>query len=145
MSNTFWLNNPLILVDKDHVTEIFPASNLSYVGKLNAITRIVIILSILGYLMTKSVRVLMSAAVTIVIIAIIYKTQKHKRAKNSINKQVLKEGFTNCANYEKHKSVNKQSSIKKKHLKGVTGGICGVDRRYNLKSISLNLTTSKIQ
>ena len=82
MSNTFWLNNPSILVDKDHVTEIFPASNLSYVAKLNAITRIVIILSVLGYLMTKSVKVLMSAAVTIVIIAIIYKTQKHKRAVN---------------------------------------------------------------
>ena len=104
MSNTFWLNNPSILVDKEHVTEIFPTSSLSYVGKLNAITRIVIILSILGFLMTKSVRVLMSAAVTIVIIAIIYKTQKHKRAKNSINKQVLKEGFANSANYEKHKS-----------------------------------------
>ena len=104
MSNTFWLNNPSILVDKEHVTEIFPASNLSYVGKLNAITRIVIILSILGYLMTKSVRVLMSAAGTIVIIAIIYKTQKQERAKNSINKQVLKEGFANSANYEKHKS-----------------------------------------
>ncbi len=56
MSNTFWLNNPLILVDKDHVTEIFPVSNLSYVAKLNAITRIVIILSVLGYLMTKSVK-----------------------------------------------------------------------------------------
>jgi hypothetical protein len=104
MSNTFWLNNPSILVDKDHVTEIFPVSDLSYVGKLNAITRIVIILSILGYLMTKSVKVLMSAAVTVVIIAIIYKTQHHKRVKHSINKQVLKEGFTNSANYEKHKS-----------------------------------------
>jgi len=56
MSNTFWLNNPSILVDKDHVTEIFPVSDLSYVGKLNAISRIVIILSILGYLMTKSTR-----------------------------------------------------------------------------------------
>ncbi len=104
MSNTFWLNNPLVLVDKDHVTEIFPSSKLSYVSKLNAITRIVIILSILGYFVTKSVKVLISAVMTILIIAIIYKTQKQERIKNSINKQELKEGFANAANYEKHKS-----------------------------------------
>ena len=51
MSDTFWLNNPLILVDKNHITEIFPIGKLSYIGKLNALTRSIIILSILGYLM----------------------------------------------------------------------------------------------
>ena len=73
MSDTFWLNNPLILVDKNHITEIFPIGKLSYVDKLNALTRIIIILSILGYFMTKSSKILISAAVTIVVIAIIYK------------------------------------------------------------------------
>uniref|UniRef100_A0A6C0C6M9 Minor capsid protein P9 transmembrane helices domain-containing protein n=1 Tax=viral metagenome TaxID=1070528 RepID=A0A6C0C6M9_9ZZZZ len=104
MSNTFWLNNPSILVDKNHVTEIFPSNNLNYESKINAITRMIIILSILGYFLTKSVKILLSAAMTIIIIAIIYKTQKKKRVKNNINKQLLKEGFTNAANYEKHKS-----------------------------------------
>jgi len=104
MSNTFWLNNPSVLVDKEHLTEIFPSSNLSYVEKLNAITRFVIILSILGYIMTRSVKMLMSAAVTVITIAIIYKTQNQKRVKHSINKQSLKEGFASNANYEKHKT-----------------------------------------
>ena len=45
MSDTFWLNNPLILVDKKHITEIFPIGKLSYVAKLNALTRVIIILS----------------------------------------------------------------------------------------------------
>ena len=93
MSNTFWLNNPSILVDKNHVTEIFPSNNLNYESKINAITRMIIILSILGYFLTKSVKILLSAAMTIIIIAIIYKTQKKKRVKNNINKQLLKEGF----------------------------------------------------
>ncbi len=104
MSDTFWLNNPLILVDKNHITEIFPIGKLSYIDKLNALTRLIIILSILGYFMTKSGKIVISAAVTIVVIAIIYKIQKHKTAKHKINKKVLKEGFANCANYEKHKS-----------------------------------------
>ena len=85
MSDTFWLNNPLILVDKKHITEIFPIGKLSYVAKLNALTRVIIILSVLGYLMTKSTKVLISAGVTIVVIAMIYKVQKHKNAKHKIN------------------------------------------------------------
>ena len=104
MSDTFWLNNPLILVDKNHITEIFPIGKLSYVDKLNALTRIIIILSILGYFMTKSSKILISAAVTIVVIAIIYKIQKHKNAKHHVNKKDLKEGFASCSNYEKHKT-----------------------------------------
>ena len=83
MSDTFWLNNPLILVDKNHITEIFPIGKLSYIDKLNALTRLIIILSILGYFMTKSGKIVISAAVTIVVIAIIYKIQKHKTAKIS--------------------------------------------------------------
>ena len=104
MSNTFWLTNPSILVDKDHLTELFPASKLSYVGKLNAITRAVVILSIVGYIMTRSPKVLVSGCLTVFIIAIIHITQERKRTKHSINKSVLKEGFANSANYEKHKS-----------------------------------------
>ena len=103
MSDTFWLNNPLILVDKNHITEIFPIGKLSYVDKLNALTRIIIILSILGYFMTQSGKILVSAGVTIMVIAIIYKIQKHKNAKHKVNKKDLKEGFASCANYEKHK------------------------------------------
>ena len=103
MSDTFWLNNPLILVNKKQITEIFPIGNLSYTRKLNALTRIIIICSILGYLMTKSAKILISAAVTIVIVAMIYKIQKHKNAKDKINTKDLKEGFANCNNYNKHK------------------------------------------
>ena len=53
--------------------------------------------------MTKSSKVLISAAVTIVVIAIIYKVQKHKQVKHKVNKKALKEGFANCNNYKKHK------------------------------------------
>ena len=54
--------------------------------------------------MTKSGKILVSAGVTIIVIAIIYKIQKHKNAKHRVNKKDLKEGFANCANYEKHKT-----------------------------------------
>ena len=53
--------------------------------------------------MTQSGKILVSAGVTIMVIAIIYKIQKHKNAKHKVNKKDLKEGFASCANYEKHK------------------------------------------
>ena len=93
MNNTFWLNNPSILINKDHFTELWPSTNLSYAAQLNALTRTIIILSILGYFITKSSKILITSSVTIVIIAIIYKTQKHKKIKNKINKKIMKEGF----------------------------------------------------
>ena len=103
MSDTFWLSNPGILVDKNHITEIWPMGSLSYAGKLNALTRAIIVLTILGYFFTRSTKLLVTTAVTLVIIAIIYKIQRHKRIKRRVNKKALKEGFTNVNNYEKHK------------------------------------------
>ncbi len=102
MNNTFWLNNPSILVDKNHITEIWPSNNLNYSEKLNAVTRAIIILSVLGYLMTKSTKILVSSFITIFIIAMIYKIQKHKNSKKRLTKKLLKEGFINEINYVKH-------------------------------------------
>jgi hypothetical protein len=102
MSNSFWLNNPSILVDKKHITKIWPSNDLNYTEKLNAITRCIIILAVLGYLMTKSTKILVSSFITIFIIALVYKVQKHKISKKKITKKLLKEGFTNIINYENH-------------------------------------------
>ena len=33
MSDTFWLNNPLILVDKKHITEIFSNRKIKLCSK----------------------------------------------------------------------------------------------------------------
>ena len=69
MNNAFWLNNPSILINKDHFTELWPSTNLSYAAQLNALTRTIIILSLLGYFITKSPKILITSSVTIVIIA----------------------------------------------------------------------------
>lgn len=102
MSSSFWLNNPSILVDKKHITKIWPSNDLNYTEKLNAITRGIIILSILGYAMTKSTKILVSSFITIFIIAVVYKVQKHKISKKKITKKLLKEGFANI-NHENQK------------------------------------------
>jgi len=97
MTNTFWLNNPTILFNRKYITEIWPTQGLDDTAKLNAISRLVILLTILGYLFTRSLNILISAAVTLVIIVILYKTQQHNIAKKKINSKIAREGFANPA------------------------------------------------
>ncbi|MHA2088807.1 MAG: hypothetical protein ACW972_11050 [Promethearchaeota archaeon] len=95
MTNTFWLNNPAILFDSDHITEVWPSSNLDYVSKLNAVTRLVILLTVIGFFTSGFFKILVSAAITLVIIVIMYKTKKKDNVKKKIKEQIVKEGFTN--------------------------------------------------
>jgi len=76
-SNTtaFWGNNPSILLKKDEITELWPTSNMDYEKKLNAITRLVIVLTLLGYIFTFSLKILAVGIITLLIIYIYYKVK----------------------------------------------------------------------
>jgi len=95
MTNTFWLNNPTILFNNDHITELWPSSNLDYVSKLNAVTRLVILLTIIGFFTSGFFKILVSAGITLVIIAMMYKSKRKEDVKNKIKDQIVKEGFSN--------------------------------------------------
>jgi len=82
----FWLENPNVLLNKNYITEIWPNSNFDLARKLNAITRIIIIMAILGYFLTKSSYIPISAVVSLVVLVIIYKSK---------GKDSIKEGFKN--------------------------------------------------
>ena len=101
MVSVFWLYNPSILFNKKKMTELWPLSKYSFECKLNAITRLVIVLTILGYLFTRNIKILITGIITIAVVVILYKTQ-YKRKK--LSKKILKEGFTSPELYEKVKS-----------------------------------------
>ena len=93
MQDTFWLNDPTILFNKDSVGQVWPTRSMSTNEKLNAITRLVILLTILGYLVTGNFRVIVTGVVTIVAVAILKYLKKDEDLKNSISK-AAKEGFS---------------------------------------------------
>lgn len=92
MQSPFWLKDPTILFNRDKIGELWPTPDMSPNDKLNAITRLVIILSILGYLVTKNVRVIVTCLVTLVAIAILQHVQKKNETAENIENSV-KEGF----------------------------------------------------
>lgn len=102
MQSVFWLNNPLMLVDKNHITELWPKKNNSLEEKLNAMTRFIIVLSLLGFLISGSAKVLVSGVVTLAIIVLLYLSRSKKKAINI--EDLKKEGFTNREVYDSVKS-----------------------------------------
>ncbi len=80
----FWSNNPSILLNKDYIYELWPTTNMCYEQKLNAITRMIIILTILGYLLTMSSRILFIGVITIASIFALFKMKKNKLTREDI-------------------------------------------------------------
>jgi uncharacterized protein (UPF0147 family) len=92
MQDTFWLNDPTILFNKDSVGQVWPAPGMSTNEKLNAITRLVILLTILGYLVTGNFRVIITGLVTIIAVAILKYLKRDEDIKENV-KKAAKEGF----------------------------------------------------
>ena len=90
MSTPFWSNEPTVLLNKEYIFDLWPCSNMFYEQKLNAISRLIIVISILGYVLTTSYRIIIAGIVTLVLIMILYKMRKQKLTKDMI----MKESFT---------------------------------------------------
>ena len=52
----FWTDNPNILLNPSYITELFPSNDMTYGQKLNAITRTVILFTVVVYFLTRTFR-----------------------------------------------------------------------------------------
>ncbi len=68
----FWSEDPNVLLNKEYITELFPTDNMSFTQKLNAITRLVIIMSVLSFLYSKTTRILGIGALSVLAIFLLY-------------------------------------------------------------------------
>jgi hypothetical protein len=92
MTSMFWINEPSILLNKDYILQVWPSSKMSYEEKLNAISRLVIILTVLGFVLTMNKSILLIGVVTLVAIFAMYKMRKQKVTKDMLDGS--KEGFS---------------------------------------------------
>ena len=60
----FWFHDPNILLDTRYVFEFFPVFTMSMNQKLNAITRLVLAISVFGFVLTKSIRLVLFSLLT---------------------------------------------------------------------------------
>jgi hypothetical protein len=92
----FWSDNPNVFFQSQYIMEFFPIESMTYNQKLNAISRTVIFLTIISYLYTRSLRILIVGAITLGAIFLLhYYHNKESEKVSGIKKKV--EGFENPA------------------------------------------------
>lgn len=103
MTIPFWSNDPTILFNKEHIFELWPSQNMIFESKLNAISRTIIILTILGFIFTRNWNIIIIGVLTLAIVFALYKLRKN---------QIVKEGFS--------VETNDSISTNKKKIKKLT-------------------------
>ena len=76
MTTPFWSNEPTILFNSDSILQVWPSPQMNFEAKLNAISRIVIVLSVLGFIFTMKPHFLVIGAITLAIIVSLYRYRK---------------------------------------------------------------------
>jgi hypothetical protein len=89
MTTPFWLNEPTILFNKENIIQVWPSQQMTFESKLNAITRIVIIMSILGFIFTRNCNLIIIGIVTLAIIVTLYKLRKQSLVSSLIKKEAF--------------------------------------------------------
>jgi len=90
MTTPFWSNDPTILFNKESILQIWPTQQMTFEAKLNAISRIVIVMSLLGFIFTRNLNLIIIGIVTLAIIFTLYKLRKQ----NLVSSLIKKEGFS---------------------------------------------------
>lgn len=87
MTTPFWSNDTTILFNRDSIFQVWPTQQMTFEAKLNAISRLIIVMSLLGFIFTRNWNLIIIGIVTLAIIYTLYKLRKQ----NIIFK---KEGFS---------------------------------------------------
>ena len=97
MTIQFWLKDPTILF-KENSMEMWPKSSMSYEEKLNAITRLIIVLIIIGLIVTQNLNILMLGIITIIIIILLYYNNSKKESFTNIEQNSLEKYYKDNKN-----------------------------------------------
>jgi hypothetical protein len=98
MPDIIWLNKPSILVKEKYITELIPKSYMSKSRKINAVTRLIILITTILFIFTGRISFLMSGLVSLGLIYII-SMQKKEGLKSSLKgKKKSQSLITNTSN-----------------------------------------------
>jgi hypothetical protein len=95
MTTPFWTNDPSVLFNKDSITQLWPNQKMTNESKMNAVSRLVILLTILGFMLTRNIKIIFIGAITLAILFTVYKFRKQILVNSLIQNVGTQEGFSN--------------------------------------------------
>jgi hypothetical protein len=78
----FWSEDPNVLLSQKYLLEFFPTENMTFNQKLNAVSRLILIMTILGFIYTKSIRILIISAIIFGCIFFLHLNEKRRLSKS---------------------------------------------------------------
>lgn len=125
----FWLDNPNIIFNNDQMFEFFPTEEMSFSQKLNAVSRTIIIMTIVSFLYTQSIRILVIGMVSLVFVYVLYLHNTNK--KDAVNtKKNQQEGFDDPAK-DLYSTTNLMNAFKAPEAGNPFGNVLISDYLYN--------------
>lgn len=109
MNSQFWSDDPTILFNKDHIFEIYPSSSMSYAQTLNAISRLIILLSVLGFVCTSLYRIPIVGILILAIVCVMYKIRRAKLTRPMLEN--FENNITALSNSNKKKPLTENMTL----------------------------------
>ena len=93
----FWINNPKIIFKRSELTKIWPYEDMSFEEKLNAATRFILLITIVGYVLMNNYTILLLGLIMVLLVVLTY---------NLYKKEVSKEGMQSYTELEKINNID---------------------------------------
>jgi hypothetical protein len=104
----FWSQDPNALFESEYILEFFPVDSMTFNQKLNAVSRTVIVMTIIAFVYTRSLRILAIAALSLfcVFMMYYYESSQYSRLEKRVRFQ---EGFEDAgATYLERQGISVQ-------------------------------------
>jgi Family of unknown function (DUF5762) len=109
----FWSNDPNILFQQPYMFEFFPVESMMYEQKLNAVSRSVVLMTVIFFVISRSIRLLIIGAITLGAIFLLYYYHTKEKDKTESKKlmNTIKEGFDSSVKANPTMAYLKNSNI----------------------------------
>ena len=107
MTTPFWSNDPTILFKKECILQIWPTQQMLFEAKLNAISRLIILMTLLGFIFTRNIKLIIICVITLAIMLTLYKLRKQK----IVSSLIKKEGFNVNPSFPNEQSALSPSAM----------------------------------
>ena len=72
MDDKFWINDPKIILKQDKLLDFWPKETMSYGEKMNAVTRFIILVTLLGQICVNNYLILLLGVILVFVIIFIH-------------------------------------------------------------------------
>ena len=89
----FWSEDPNVLFRPEYLTEIFPSGDMSLSQKMNAITRMVVYITLLLFIYTRNIRTIIVSALTVGAIFLMYRQKSGESTMEKFGSKVVRDSL----------------------------------------------------